>query len=135
MSDNSDHIKSNDYWKAKLSPEQYRILREKGTERPGTGEYYHVKDAGVYLCGACGQELFDSKAKFDSGSGWPSFYDEVKSGNIETHTDRSHGMLRTEIMCSRCGGHLGHLFEDGPEPTGKRYCVNSASLKLERRKP
>ncbi len=130
----SDDIKSNSYWKDKLTPEQYRILREKGTERPGVGEYYHVKDAGVYLCGACGQELFSSDAKYDSGSGWPSFFDELKGGKIEAHVDRSLGMERTEIMCSRCGSHLGHLFDDGPEPTGKRYCVNSLSLKLDRKK-
>ncbi|MBI3556761.1 MAG: peptide-methionine (R)-S-oxide reductase MsrB [Deltaproteobacteria bacterium] len=129
-----EELKSDAYWKTRLTPEQFRVLREKGTERPGTGEYYHLKDKGTYLCGACGLELFASDDKYDSGSGWPSFFEELKAGNIEQVVDSSHGMQRTEILCSRCGSHLGHLFDDGPEPTGKRYCVNSLSLKLDRGK-
>lgn len=117
-------------WKARLDPEQYHVLRQKGTERPFSGKYWNLKDDGTYVCAACGQELFKSTTKFDAGCGWPSFYDAVDSGHVTTKEDYSHGMHRTEVMCSRCGGHLGHVFEDGPEPTGLRYCINSASLQF-----
>lgn len=126
--------KTEEEWKSELTPEQYRVVRQKGTERPFSGEYVHTKEPGVYLCVACGQELFSSSAKYDSGSGWPSFFEPVAKENLETAEDTSHFMKRTEIMCSRCGSHLGHVFEDGPQPTGQRYCVNSASLRLEKKK-
>lgn len=115
--------------KAKLTDEQYRILVEKGTERPFTGKYLDHKESGKYTCAACGNELFDSSTKFDSGSGWPSFYDVVDQGNVELIRDTSLGMIRTEVVCANCGGHLGHVFSDGPrDTTGQRYCINSASL-------
>ena len=117
-------------WKKKLSDEQYYVLREKGTERPFTGKFYLHKDKGVYTCAACGNELFTSDMKFDSHCGWPSFDREIKGGKIRTEVDSSHGMIRTEIMCAKCGGHLGHLFNDGPTETGIRYCVNSLSLEF-----
>ena len=121
-------MKTDEEWRAELSPEQYRILRQKGTEPASTGEYYKHKEKGVYLCAACGNELFSSDSKYDSGSGWPSFYAPFAEGKVKMETDNTLGMIRVEVMCNRCGGHLGHVFDDGPQPTGKRYCVNSGSL-------
>lgn len=118
-------------WRVRLSPEQFRILREGGTERAFTGEYWDAKSKGMYKCAGCGEELFSSDTKYDSGSGWPSFYQALDPDKIEEVEDRSFGMVRTEIRCANCGGHLGHLFEDGPNPTGLRYCVNSVSLDLD----
>jgi peptide-methionine (R)-S-oxide reductase len=123
--------KSDAEWRAELTPEQYQILRQKGTERPGTGEYEHTKDSGEYRCAGCGKVLFRSDEKFDSRSGWPSFWAPADESAVDTETDRTYGMARTEVMCSDCGGHLGHVFEDGPNPTGLRYCINSAALKLD----
>jgi peptide-methionine (R)-S-oxide reductase len=119
---------SDDEWKLKLSPDKFNVLRKKGTERPFTGALLHNKEEGMYVCGGCGLELFRSDTKFNSGSGWPSFFNVVDKENIITETDMGFGMVRTEIMCARCGGHLGHVFDDGPGPTGLRYCVNSLSL-------
>lgn len=120
--------KSEEEWRKVLTPQQFHILREKGTDRPFTGKYYRTTDAGVYHCAACGSELFTSDMKFDSDCGWPSFDRAVEGGKIKTAKDLSHGMIRTEILCAKCGGHLGHLFDDGPTNTGLRYCVNSTSL-------
>jgi len=122
--------KTDDEWRRELTPEQYRVLREAGTERPYTGELTDRFDPGMYRCAGCGQELFSSETKFHSGCGWPSFYD-ADPERVVMREDASHGMRRTEVLCSRCGGHLGHVFPDGPEPTGERYCINSVSLKFE----
>jgi peptide-methionine (R)-S-oxide reductase len=126
----AEQPKTDAEWRKILTPEQYRILREKGTERPFTGEYWNTKDDGVYTCAGCGEVLYDAKTKFDSGCGWPSFYQEADPKVLKTAHDTSHGMQRTELMCARCGGHLGHVFDDGPAPTGQRHCINSASLKF-----
>ena len=126
--------KSDEEWKKELTPEQYQVCRMKGTERPFTGEYYKTKTPGVYLCAACGNQLFDSDTKYESGSGWPSFYKPITEETVETENDDTYGMQRTEVMCSRCGAHLGHVFPDGPRPTGLRYCINSVSLKLDPKK-
>ena len=117
-------------WKERLTPEQYEVLRNKGTEGAFTGPYHDTKTSGTYVCAGCGQPLFRSDAKFDSGTGWPSYYEVFEDGNVAEHSDASHGMVRTEVECSRCRGHLGHVFEDGPQPTGLRYCINSISLDL-----
>lgn len=120
--------KSDEEWKSLLTPEQYDVLRNKGTEYAFTGEFYNNKEKGIYSCAGCGNKLFESETKYDSGCGWPSFFDPMSKEVVTKQVDKSHGMIREEILCSKCGGHLGHVFNDGPKPTGLRYCINSASL-------
>ncbi len=124
-------VRTDKEWKELLTPEQYRVLRKKGTEQPGTGKYNKFEEEGTYLCAGCGQELFASGSKYECGSGWPAFWQPSTTSGVDEHEDHSLGMVRTEVTCSRCGGHLGHVFEDGPQPTGQRYCINSASLEFQ----
>ena len=124
-------MQDDEYWRARLTPEEYHVMREKGTERAFTGEYWDCKEEGVYHCRCCGEPLFLSETKYDSGCGWPSFFQPADENKLVEERDTSHGMIRTEVMCKKCGAHLGHVFEDGPAPTGLRYCINSLSVKLD----
>jgi peptide-methionine (R)-S-oxide reductase len=123
--------KTDEEWRRELTPEQYHVMRERGTERPFTGEYEKSKEKGMYVCAACGNPLFESETKYESGSGWPSFYQPVTQDSVRTEADGSMFMTRTEVLCNRCDAHLGHVFDDGPQPTGERYCMNSVALKLQ----
>lgn len=130
MSQERDSLKNNEYWKGKLSEMEYYVTREKGTERSFTGKYWNFFEKGTYSCVCCGVTLFESDSKFASSCGWPSFFDSKYKDNIEFHSDYSHNMIRTEVLCKKCGAHLGHIFDDGPKPTGKRFCINSVSIKF-----
>lgn len=131
MSNSEKVTKSDAEWRAQLTPEEYVVVREKGTERPFTGRYWDLNSPGIYRCVGCGTPLFASDTKFDAGCGWPSYFDPINPDNVREETDTSHGMVRTEVLCNVCNGHLGHVFPDGPPPTGLRYCINSLSLKFE----